>query len=391
MEDDAAVIHGLEFQARALTAQVAETDAIRFLVGTQSLKTDNQVQCIDFDDDSSAISKTAYLHRAGEIWHVSASPCHRDVLATCYNKVSEGKCEMRSTLWRMPSEEGAMAGSGDDATTAMTPSLEPLCDLSAEDVGGDTKCVVWQPTDDRRLFSLVDHRILLWDLVESGSRAKLTSQWSVEGKSHSRLSAGTWNPHQNSTQIATAHDTWIRGWDLRTQKSVYVVENAHGTLVRDLNFNPNKQYVLASCGDDCKVKFWDVRFPTEPVETLDVHSHWVWCVRYNHFHDQLVLTSSSDSRVVLHDVTSISSEPFGHSIEDDEDDGSKPEEDDGGKERSVNGGGQNGVIATYEEHEDSVYAVEWSSSDPWLFASLSYDGRLIVNRVPKAVKYRILL
>uniref|UniRef100_A0AAQ5ZU31 Uncharacterized protein n=1 Tax=Amphiprion ocellaris TaxID=80972 RepID=A0AAQ5ZU31_AMPOC len=42
MEDDAPVIYGLEFQARALTAQTAETDAIRFLVGTQSLKFDNQ-------------------------------------------------------------------------------------------------------------------------------------------------------------------------------------------------------------------------------------------------------------------------------------------------------------------------------------------------------------
>jgi len=31
------------FQARALAAQTAETDAIRFLVGTQSLKFDNQV------------------------------------------------------------------------------------------------------------------------------------------------------------------------------------------------------------------------------------------------------------------------------------------------------------------------------------------------------------
>lgn len=43
MEDDAAVIYGLEFQARALTAQTAETDAIRFFVGTQSLRFENQV------------------------------------------------------------------------------------------------------------------------------------------------------------------------------------------------------------------------------------------------------------------------------------------------------------------------------------------------------------
>ena len=49
------------------------------------------------------------------------------------------------------------------------------------------------------------------------------------------------------------------------------------------------------------------------------------------------------------------------------------------------------VVSTYEEHEDSVYAAEWSTADPWLFASLSYDGRLVINRVPRALKYRILL
>lgn len=46
----------------------------------------------------------------------------------------------------------------------------------------------------------------------------------------------------------------------------------------------------------------------------------VWSIRYNHFHDQLVLTSSSDSRVILTNAASISSEPFGHLVEDDDDD-----------------------------------------------------------------------
>ena len=52
---------------------------------------------------------------------------------------------------------------------------------------------------------------------------------------------------------------------------------------------------------------------------------------------------------------------------------------------------KDGVISTYEEHEDSVYAVDWSTADPWVFASLSYDGRLVINRVPRAEKYKILL
>lgn len=48
------------------------------------------------------------------------------------------------------------------------------------------------------------------------------------------------------------------------------------------------------------------------------------------------------------------------------------------------------VIATYEEHEDSVYAAVWSSADAWVFASLSYDGRLVINHVPSKEKFSIL-
>lgn len=57
-------------------------------------------------------------------------------------------------------------------------------------------------------------------------------------------------------------------------RQVYTIENAHGQLVRDLDFNPNKQYYIVSCGDDCKVKFWDIRNPTESLAVLSQHSHW---------------------------------------------------------------------------------------------------------------------
>ncbi len=50
-----------------------------------------------------------------------------------------------------------------------------------------------------------------------------------------------------------------------------------------------------------------------------------------------------------------------------------------------------GKAATFDDHEESVYGLAWSAADPWLFASLSYDGRLVLNRVPKALQYRILI
>lgn len=53
---------------------------------------------------------------------------------------------------------------------------------------------------------------------------------------------------------------------------------------------------------------------------IEIHLPYyrVWSVRYNHFHDQLVLSSSSDSRVILNNVVSLSSEPFGHLVESEE-------------------------------------------------------------------------
>lgn len=56
-------MHGLScFQARALAAQTAETDAIRFLVGTQSLKFDNQVSECTFFFPVVSMAKSVYIH-----------------------------------------------------------------------------------------------------------------------------------------------------------------------------------------------------------------------------------------------------------------------------------------------------------------------------------------
>ncbi|TRZ02666.1 hypothetical protein DNTS_024400 [Danionella cerebrum] len=387
MEDDAPVIYGLEFQARALTAQTAETDAIRFLVGTQSLKFDNQIHIIDFDDENNLINKSVLLHDAGEIWQIGSSPADKAIVNTCYNKTSESRVCSCAALWRIPPEWESGNQECPEDSSHNPQSLELLCPLESA-AHGPPACVLWEPMGDgKRVISLAENHVLVWDLQESSSKATISSSATLEGKGQLRFTAGKWSPHHSGSQLATANDTAIRGWDLRSMSQIYCMENAHGQLVRDLDFNPNRQYYLASCGDDCKVKFWDVRHLTEPIKSLEEHSHWVWSVRYNHSHDQLLLTASSDSRVILSNMVSISSEPFGQMVDEEalSDCEDNPMEDKG-KEPL-----QDSIIASYEEHEDSVYAVEWSAADPWLFASLSYDGRLVINRVPRALKYRILL
>lgn len=43
-----------------------------------------------------------------------------------------------------------------------------------------------------------------------------------------------------------------------------------------------------------------------------------------------------------------------------------------------------------EEHEESVYSCAWAANDPWVFASVSFDGRVIVSKVKRHHKYAIL-
>jgi WD40 repeat protein len=81
----------------------------------------------------------------------------------------------------------------------------------------------------------------------------------------------------------------------------------------------------------------------------------------------LVLSASSDATVALSSVVSVASEPVS----------------------GDHGLTKDGLLVSYDHHEDSVYCVEWSPVDPWCFASLSYDGRLLINRVPKTHKYNI--
>lgn len=378
MNDPAPVIYGLEFQARTLCPQHGETESIRFLVGTQSLRSDNQVHLLDFDDDSNLVSKHVFSHAPGEIWHIASNPSDKNILATCYNKIIDGRVKGFASMWRMPPID-EMAPPVFELTpgenSGKSVPLQHLTDLDSDH--GDVKKVLWNPSGDNdKLLTISDRNIDIWQTQSSG--ATHSDSIHLEGKAQLQFNVGRFNPHHGGSQVATGVDTHIKGYDLRSMSASFTIENAHSQTVRDIDLNPNKQYYLASCSDDCKVKFWDTRNTRDCLMTRSDHSHWVWSIRYNNFHDQLVLTSSSDSRVILSNIASISSEPYGHVEEDDEEE----------TERELD---SDRVISTFEEHEDSVYAVEWSSVDPWIFASLSYDGRLVINRVPRVEKYKILL
>ncbi|CAB0034195.1 unnamed protein product [Trichogramma brassicae] len=305
-------------QARAWAAQTAETDSVCFFVGTLSNSVTTKY-CIFtikrtlYPIKLKIVSDTKIIifqHPIEEIWSMQASPTQVVKFITCYNFLTDNTCQMKAALWNIPKNND---------TNDIIP-LEKLADIDTTPYENELKTITYHPTDSTKAVSVLDNNFVLWDL---NFKPQVVTVGTLTSRGQPKFINGKWNSHHLMDQFGT------------------LIKNS----IKDLDFNTLRQYYFATCGDDGFMKFWDIRNTNEPV----------WSIRINKFHDQLVLTSSSDSRVILSNVALIYSEPFN------------------------------------QIHKDNVYAAEWSAADPWTFASLSYDGRLVINRVPQKYKYQILL
>ena len=166
------------------------------------------------------------------------------------------------------------------------------------------------------------------------------------------------------------------------------------------------------------------------------HSHWTIRAACNPFYDQLVLSGGTDAITNLWRISSCSSNPLldldGGEDEDvmnesyfesydegrgDDDDDANEEE---GKEEDGDMWNKDNDQTTHSDEEDDsdnklkskssatessapdirvtrfecsdvTADITWSASDPWVYATLSCDGGLVVHHVPSKEKYKILL
>jgi WD40 repeat protein len=141
------------------------------------------------------------------------------------------------------------------------------------------------------------------------------------------------------------------------------------------------------------------------------HSHWVTQVAFNPLYDQLVVSSSTDSLINLWSIPSISQKSIAKKLDQElnELDRNKDQLDslEALKNESEYSSSQashseeyreeedgelliDSLVASIDEHEESVYSVAWSSHNKWVFGSVSYYGKVFVHTVPQSEKWKIL-
>ena len=177
-------------------------------------------------------------------------------------------------------------GQSIDSIDSSTPGhLETLADLDGKE-DAEVAHLLWQPNDGNKIVTIsTDSQIDVWDFSSSGKIQNISHCGPIM-KVHNQVTTSNWSPHHGTNQVAVAMETNLQIVDLRSlnKGAILGIENAHSEPVRDLDFNPNRQYYLATCGDDGFTKFWDIRNVHSPVLSRQDHYHWYGSLISIHFH-----------------------------------------------------------------------------------------------------------
>lgn len=417
-------VYAASQQSRCIVAQVASKERHRWVLGSFTLGADNEVSVIEFDEETGNLECVAqYAQGEKKIWSMETSPKDSSLLVTSYQDKSLNNgvslCKMPGqTLQEIESNRGE----GNTLMSGEKMDLEVLQDI--EKTGAEkrdpsyTTSVKWSTLGDQ-LITAKASTISVHTIGASNSSGgdsgsldfRLDPSYEVsKTKAQKEIySAASWDPHSPNSAAAVC-DSYLYTLDTRSM-SIGTKVYAHKGTTRGVDYNPNKPHAVITSGDDRRVRFWDTRNMKQPVKTLLGHEHWVWTAKYNPFHDQLVLSGGADNNVNLWRVASCSSSPWlGGGIDDDSEKDENSERrslmsERSGKEgaltdqTSETGASEDSqsmdppdvLIKALNQHTDTVYSVAWSPADAWVYCSMSLDGRVYLNHVPAAEKYKLLL
>lgn len=338
--------YGLKYQARCIANVTADSQTTTFLVGTLSPRDDNEVHLIQISPFGTELTCEGLYSHPHEIWDLASCPFDRHVFSTVY--ASGGN--YGAALWRIP-----------EVSMHHNSQIEQIASLDAHT--NKIQCTLWWPSGRHdQLVSIDQEAFYLWSLDSSTESAKVLSKESVGMVNY--IYGGAWDPHDISI-LSIACESSIQFWDLRSMKQINAIGHPQ---VRDLNYNPKKQHIVVTAGEDSQIRIWDLRVPNIPLKELSGHTHWTWRVRYNPAYDEFILSAGTDSTVNLWQTSPIQGgESRGLSMVELPTDPVDP------------------LVRSYSDFEDSVYGIAWSSQEPWIFASLSYDGRVVVESVPQTI------
>ncbi|KAG8348313.1 hypothetical protein ERJ75_000348800 [Trypanosoma vivax] len=176
-----------------------------------------------------------------------------------------------------------------------------------------------------------------------------------------KVNSAAIDPHQPSVCLVVGEGVGLVVFDLRIKNPVSIPGTAalHGmgpTCAVDFSCTTTNRFLTAG-GDGC-VHFRDLRVDGSAYSVLmqnhiRAHEHCVLKALFNPSDDSLFISSSSDNTLRLWDFSGVTHE----------------------KEKPM-------CVKRLADFSDSVMDACWSSGSPWVFAGVSFNGKVLVDEAP---------
>lgn len=350
---------------RAKSVGTDQQGTSTFYIGTCSSQLENELHELQYDSASNTLTLLhVYLH-THPIHHISAATHNNDIVATSYynNAARQHQC----TVWQLQPSPSSTA----------TAQLHPA--FNVHNVTGSTITALCFNAYNEQLPELLvceqSTGIHLYRFTDPQCTTLQRSNGHtiIANVDTHHYTACAFSPHDDNTIAAAYTDNTIKICNT-VQCTVLQVIPLHtiaATRIHSIDYNPNKPHMLVCGGTDRLLHLLDTRIGT--VCTLSVHTHWVWQCRFNRVYDQLLLSCGSEM-CNLWAIPTLSSAAMMES------------------EKSSAADSTDRLVQSYTtDHTESIYGIEWSATDAFVFASLSYDGRMVVHTIPSNEKYKLLL
>lgn len=166
-------------------------------------------------------------------------------------------------------------------------------------------CEVLEGQTSSVLITADSDCVKIWD-IESAKETGSFEAEQIKAEAF-QINAVKRDPH-NPKLLGTIVDDHVSIFDLRTEaRGLSFI--AHDDQALDLAFNSNALHLLSTCGTDGTLRFWDMRKSNRCLLQFEdeQQGHWLTKLKYNTFHDQLLLTGSTSTFVHLYRALSVSS------------------------------------------------------------------------------------
>ena len=117
-----------------------------------------------------------------------------------------------------------------------------------------------------------------------------------------------WSPNEENVLASCGIDRSIRFWDVRqnSQNIPKIIKDAHNSDVNVISWNTVRNHLFASGGDDNTFKVWDLRYLNEaPITEIKWHTGPINSIMWDPFDESQLAVCSEDNRLSIWDFSSL--------------------------------------------------------------------------------------